>query len=244
MSYFKNFFSPSKKPGRSSSETKQRLCHDTSTPRTPRTPTKGRHYFPLTPEDSPIEAKFSHGLGLKDSRVVKPIDSPRSKGSPSSSKSPGKFLNLLPSIIYKQEDPCDDQNTYSPKNLEGSTLFGYGTPGQSPSQENETTLIGENEEITENEINGKGEKPGKDAESSIDSVPTQLTDDGYEYIGWSEDEIWLYEKFSNRGYEPLLPKAWESDFPALFESLFSANDSKAFINTVSGKKYRGKLQPI
>lgn len=242
MSFFKtfrNFVSPSKKlnlsskPPKTSSATNQRSNRETPPSKTRISPTKdGLKTPPLTPEGSVKKIKLSDGLGVKGSRVAKSVASPKSRSTPNTSaKSLSKFWNLLPSIISKQEDP-EDQIVQSTEDFEGSTLV----DDSSPSRQGDTTLIGENKESS------------KDNVSPIDNRAIRLVpeaiEDGQAYKGWSEDEVWLYEKIDNRGYEPLLPKAWDLDFPTLFDDLFSEDDSKAFINTVSGRKYHGKLSSI
>lgn len=257
---FRNFMSPTKKPNRSSDslenlpepnhppdslkklpEPRQRPNHGSKTSIT--TTKDGLNTPPQTPKGSVKKVKLSDGLGVQGSRVKKSVPSPKPGKTPSSSaKSLSKFLNLLPSIIYKQEKSSEEPIVHSPESLEGSTFVDDATPERSPSLEGETTFIGEDEKSYEDE------KMSEDDVSPIDSHANPLVaeniENGQVYKGWSEDEIWLYEKLDNRGYEPLLPKSWDLDFPTLFDDLFSEDDSEAFINTLSGRKYHGKLSLI
>lgn len=49
--------------------------------------------------------------------------------------------------------------------------------------------------------------------------------------GWSPSEIALFHKVSMRGFEPLIPKAWERDFPMLPTALFTQSD--AFVRALN-----------
>ena len=72
-----------------------------------------------------------------------------------------------------------------------------------------------------------------------DEGPKELPQN--EFKGWTPDEIWLFEKLNMRGFEPLLDWTWALDFPTLIEELFSLDDSKVFIRSVSGNDYYGNL---
>ena len=58
---------------------------------------------------------------------------------------------------------------------------------------------------------------------------------------WSLDEIWMFNKLSKRGLEPLLSKAWEWDFMSFPTALFTKNDNLIFINNLNTPTSYGKL---
>lgn len=126
--------------------------------------------------------------------------------------------------------------------LEGATVIGETTPAKSPlfnrtllnenspasflALEGKTTLIDDdNSTLSEDEISDR-----KEVQTNIEDL----------YRGWTEDEVWLFEKLDWRGYEPLLPKNWAGDFLTMYDLLFTSDDSVAFIKSASGKDYHGK----
>ncbi|KAF2265700.1 hypothetical protein CC78DRAFT_567292 [Lojkania enalia] len=47
--------------------------------------------------------------------------------------------------------------------------------------------------------------------------------------GWTEDSVFLFQKLGMRGREPLMPRSWVDDFPALPADLFTTKLDKAYI---------------
>ncbi len=72
-----------------------------------------------------------------------------------------------------------------------------------------------------------------------EELGTQLDEEQEDYEGWTEDEIWISEKLNMRGFEPLLHLTWALDFPTLIPELYTTDDSKVFINAVSGNFCQG-----
>jgi hypothetical protein len=60
--------------------------------------------------------------------------------------------------------------------------------------------------------------------------------------GWAEDAIFLYQKLGLRGFEPLMPREWESDFVMLPKNLFTDHLEETFIKPAFGNDFRG-MQP-
>lgn len=59
---------------------------------------------------------------------------------------------------------------------------------------------------------------------------------------WADAERDLYFRLAMRGFEPLIPSNWKSDFSTLPESLFSTHDAgDAIIMSKSDKDFRGTL---
>lgn len=57
--------------------------------------------------------------------------------------------------------------------------------------------------------------------------------------GWHPDMVLLYSKLSMRGFEVLLPHHWLNDFPTCPGAIFSDDENATFINSTSGKDFRG-----
>ena len=196
-------------------------------------------------------AKSSHKLGVKGSKISKPAVSQvssscsdgsgrggSSKGITSKSRRKG-WLSLLWSFVCSKKN---DVKTGDNLDLEGATVIGENTPAKSPlfdqtlvkenspasflALEGNTTLIDDdNSTLSEDDILDR-----KEAQANVEEL----------YRGWTEDEIWLFEKLDWRGYEPLLPKRWAGDFLTMYDLLFTDDDSVAFIKSACGKDYHGK----
>lgn len=213
----------------------------------------------------------SNVLGVKDSKITKHYAAraaASAKGNTKKSKGKWWFSRLLSGLTSKGNDgtPMENleggstkknydntkdilegtpskNNKDSPKDdLEGATVVGDGTPVKSnrdktaieeetpvrvPITDGDTTLIDDDDP-----------KPSKD---QISAGKETKKDDANLYRGWTEDEIWLFEKLDWRGYEPLLPKSWDGDFRTMYDELFTRDDSVAFIKSASGNDYHGKL---
>jgi hypothetical protein len=210
----------------------------------------------LKKTETPIrKVQKSNVLGVKDSKVTKPSAARASvsgKGSTQKSRDKCWVSRLWSWLTSKKNDdkPMENpegapsKNNYdSPKDdLEGATVFGDVTPVKSipkkklieeetpvgvQTTEGDTTLIDDNDATP-----SKGKvSAGKETEN----------DDVDIYRGWTEDEVWLFEKLDWRGYEPLLPKSWDKDFRTMYDELFTRDDSVAFIKSASGNDYHGKL---
>ena len=62
---------------------------------------------------------------------------------------------------------------------------------------------------------------------------------------WADAERDLYFRLAMRGFEPLIPSNWKSDFMTLPESLFSSQDADdAIIRSMSDRDFRGTLSFI
>lgn len=199
-------------------------------------------------------AKSSSGLGIKGSKITKSTDSRASSSSRSSrggnsskvgTSKPRRqsWLSLLWSLVCskKNEEEVSDN-----LDLEGATVIGETTPAKSPlldpslvkenspasflALEGDTTLI-----VNDSSMLFEDESPEfKEGQANIEEL----------YRGWTEEEIWLFEKLDWRGYEPLLPRRWAGDFLTMYELLFTDDDSVAFIKSVSGKEYHGEPFPL
>lgn len=61
----------------------------------------------------------------------------------------------------------------------------------------------------------------------------------FKATGNHTDEVFLFERLSMRGFEPLLPAAWQMDFPTLPIDIFTEDAEKAFINNNCISSSRG-----
>ncbi|KAF2816255.1 uncharacterized protein BDZ99DRAFT_458136 [Mytilinidion resinicola] len=57
--------------------------------------------------------------------------------------------------------------------------------------------------------------------------------------GWAEDAVFVYQKVKLRGFEPLMPKSWASDFDMMPSNLFTNHRHEAFIKPALGSNFRG-----
>ena len=57
---------------------------------------------------------------------------------------------------------------------------------------------------------------------------------------WSHDEVWVFNKLSKRGFEPLLSDEWKWDFPSFPDPLFSRDKKLVFINNLATTITDGK----
>lgn len=196
-------------------------------------------------------AKSSHNLGVKGSKITKPAVSQASSSSSDGSSRGGSnkgiksksrrksWLSLLWSFVCSKKN---DVKTGDNLDLEGATVIGETTPAKSPlfdqtlvkenspasflALEGNTTLIDDdNSTFSEDDVLDR-----KEAQANIEEL----------YRGWTEEEIWLFEKLDWRGYEPLLPKRWAGDFLTMYDLLFTEDDSIAFIKSACGKDYHGR----
>lgn len=184
----------------------------------------------------------SNALSVKGSKITKPgVSQASGSGRGSSRKSHRKsWVSRLFSFIGSKGN---DENIADQPDLEGTTFIGENTPDKysllnksavkklTPTSflklEGDTTLIDDDTSITSEDESSDG----KEGQTNIKDL----------YRGWTEDEVWLFEKLDWRGYEPLLPKNWAADFLTMYELLFTNDDSIAFIKSASGKDYHGKL---
>lgn len=104
--------------------------------------------------------------------------------------------------------------------LEGSTIIEDSPQRRSLSVENDTTLLNDIDDI-------------KDQKFAAEKL------DENEHKGWTKEEIWLFEKLQDRGFEPLLHVTWGFDFPTLPVELFTTDRSKVFIKSMHDNDYHG-----
>lgn len=211
-------------------ELKLRLDHQRMSPNT-----RTSEWLKQT-ETPARRVKQSKIHGVKGSKITKPAGSRASRsGKFNTSKTPRKgWLSRIWSYLSSQKNddkPTDDLE------LEGITIIGETTPAKSPTlDKTPATLLTPEGDTTL--IDDDYATPSK---SKIGNLEERKTSDEVLYHGWTEDEIWLFEKLDWRGYEPLLPKTWDKDFRTMYDLLFTMDDSVAFIKSASGNDYHGKL---
>ena len=192
--------------------------------------------------------KSSGGLGVKGSKITKSTGSRASSSSRQSSSSgkvskskPGSqsWLSRLWSLVCFKKN---DETTSDDLDLEGATVVGETTPAKSSLLD--PSLVKENSpasflalEGNTTLINDESSMLFEDESSDFKEGQTNIEE---LYRGWTEEEIWLFDKLDWRGYEPLLPQRWAGDFLTMYDLLFTDDDSVAFVKSVSGKDYHGK----
>lgn len=193
-------------------------------------------------------AKSSGGLGVKSSKITKSTGSRASSSSRRSSssgkvrtgksRSRGWLSRLWSLFCFKKNDEIAGDDL----DLEGATVVGETTPAKSPLLD--PSLVKENSPASFLALEGNTTLINEDSsmlfeDESSDFKERQANIEEL-YRGWTEDEIWLFEKLDWRGYEPLLPQRWAGDFLTMYDLLFTDDDSVAFVKSVSGKDYHGK----
>ena len=156
-------------------------------------------------------------FGVIGNRITKPPLTPkyrRKSTSVTRSRRRSWGLRLLSALFNKREsDETGDDN-------DGTTVVGSRSD-PSPGPRNNSPTV----------LNNDGDSD--DSESDGDDVDV--------YRGWTDDEVWLFEKLNWRGFEPLLPQAWEADFQTMYDALFTEDMDVAFIKSAIGRDYYGKL---
>jgi hypothetical protein len=209
----------------------------------------------LKKTETPIrKVQKSNVLGVKDSKITKTSAARASvsgKGSTKKTREKWWVSRLWTRLTSKKNDDKPMENLEggpsknihnSPKDdLEGATVFGDGTPVKSIPDK---TLIEEETpvrvQITEGDTTLIDDNDPTPSKGKVSAGKETETDDADIYRGWTEDEVWLFEKLDWRGYEPLLPKSWDGDFRTMYDELFTTDDSVAFIKSASGNDYHGK----
>lgn len=177
-------------------------------------------------------------------KVTKPATSRTSRGSKARSKKAkrkswvSRLWFYVSSKLYKDQ-PSDKKPIRGP-DFEGVTLIGDSSPPK-------PSILGKSVEKTPATLTQKSDTVLVDGDSPLlaksrgSHSKRSETADSVTYPGWTEDEVWLFEKLDRRGCEPLLPRHWDRDFLTMYALLFTKNDSAAFIRSASGKDYHGKL---
>ena len=78
-----------------------------------------------------------------------------------------------------------------------------------------------------------------DLEAEGSSIRNSLAVENHPF--WTTAEIDLFNKLNMRGFEPLLPRTWELDFPTVPSALFTGDIQNAFMKAMYGSDFRGKF---
>ena len=70
----------------------------------------------------------------------------------------------------------------------------------------------------------------------------QYTDPKFK--AWASEEIWLFNKLSKRGYEPLMRLNWQLDFLSFPDNLFTKNEKLVHIGNLNTNISEGKFNLI
>ena len=184
----------------------------------------------------------------KDRKITKPaVSRPLGarKGRASKAKTKSWISRLWSYLGFKKHD--DKSNHDKPLedvDFEGATLIGESSPPQPIFEEEKAPakilalegIKGITAMMSDESTTSSNSKVTKSKEAEVDDADI--------YRGWTDDEVWLFEKLDWRGYEPLLPKHWDRDFLTMYNLLFTNDNSIAFVKSASGKDYHGKLISI
>ncbi|KAI4204245.1 MAG: hypothetical protein LQ346_001661 [Caloplaca aetnensis] len=168
------------------------------------------------------EIKTPKALGVKGSRVTKPTPTKKQ-----SAKAQAKFWGrALPNFLSKQA------TGEAQGGLEGDTLVEEEHFSGVNDDDNEATLLNPDGSAIAELAN-----PAPNAAEDEDT-PYEITAKDREAMkSWSKDEISLFHKLNMRGFEPLVPGDWSSEFVTLPGLLFSDNDPEVLIKAREGNEY-------
>jgi cell fate (sporulation/competence/biofilm development) regulator YlbF (YheA/YmcA/DUF963 family) len=148
----------------------------------------------------------------------------------------------------------DDSITFSPVDPDDSVS--QIIPMDEDSKISDITLVtaeSESEEVDqdslEEELEDEADKMEVEEVNAQDKVAEYLARqaelemrlkdvEAFKLSGKHPDEIFLFERMSMRGFEQLLPAAWQVDFPTLPVDIFTKDPEKTFINDncISGSR--------
>lgn len=172
-----------------------------------------------------VDIKIPKTLGVKGSRVTKPTPS-----KTQSTKTKSKFWDrVLPKFLFK------NLNEQTQDDLEGATLVESNSPHNSFGGDDNATLV--NAGVSQNTA---AVVPSLMKVQDEDEVYVPTAADLEIMRTWSKDEVWLFYRFNNRGFEPLLPVTWDFDFETVPDLVFSDDDAKVLIKAREGNEYNGK----
>ena len=156
---------------------------------------------------------------VRGSRVVK------DKGRNNKAKRKSFWgLQLLSGLFGKDQDENRDDG------LEGDTIVEDENSLPATELDNDVTLVEYNGEVIKAEFEEQSDK----SFGFHDPAAQQRT----------SEEMWLRNKLSRLGREPLLPRSWNMDFPTFPAYLFSSNPALAFINNNHTTISHGEHAPI
>lgn len=133
--------------------------------------------------------------------------------------------------------PKSLERTYT--DFDGDTLIDDIVQVINPDQEaaydaNEDTIV-----VDE----GTYQDQQKDFDPELERERREIQGRELRAAGWPADAIFLFQKLGMRGFEPLLPHSWSTDFVALPLDLFTRNLDKAFVKPNFGSDWHGAYLP-
>lgn len=142
-------------------------------------------------------------------------------------------------------DPDDSISQITPNDDDEGSKSSDVTPANGPEESIEPSSDDEVDDDVEMEM----EEPQISAEDKVTDYLARQAEleqrlkevEVFRATGNHADEIFLFERLSMRGFEQLLPAAWQVDFPTLPIDLFTEDAEKAFINHNCISSSRGML---
>ncbi|KAL9001799.1 MAG: hypothetical protein Q9188_005242 [Gyalolechia gomerana] len=169
-----------------------------------------------------VDIKTPRALGVKGSKVTKYTPS-----KTQSAKAKSKFWDrVLPNFLSGKS------NEQTQDDIGGTTLIEDDRLSNSPGFGNDATLV--DADISQHTAVVAPNLWKAEDEDTL-YVPTAA--DLEVMKNWSEDEVWLFHRLNNRGFEPLLPGTWDFDFETVPDKVFSDDDAKVLIKAREGNEY-------
>ena len=167
-----------------------------------------------------------HGRGL-DLRKVREGGIGRRNGR-DQRKRRSSFWNFTLWFSGKKSPDGEDGEDY----LEGDTVVEDGGSAVVASgYDNDLTLV-----VGDYDEGVRGDETARTSENYNDRY---LNYDDPRVQEWTEEETWLFTKFTNRGYEPLLHSGWIMDYPTFPDQLFTNDKNQVYIRNIHSSTGRG-----
>lgn len=186
--------------------------------------TQERRDKPFKVPPVPLKIKPTLSNKSEHKRDIRLSMSPVSRVNSWHVRSPASSVAGERSLLTPVSMRREEESEVAIEDLEGDTLIeddGYDA-------NNETVVV--DEEHYEPQAYDPEEERMKRLEQA----------DEMRELGWTEDEITLFQKLGMRGYEPLMPISWTMDFKTIPTALFTKDDDVAFIKAAHGTDFRGK----
>ena len=136
------------------------------------------------------------------------------------------------------------KRTLTPRATPSSSKSRAGTPKltrKPPKHEIDSDEEDEEDEVQSTDTGGitRAEKVDLGIDAALEPyIP--VTVDHPDHIGWSQEEVDLFNRLNERGTVPLMYSEWQLDFPTVPDQLFSSNKEEIFIKALEGSEFRGK----
>ena len=141
-------------------------------------------------------------------------------------------------------DVCDSIETRTPSGKESLVQTPTSTPHTGRTKRSTPGAVANIKRALTPESFGSTSDDEEGSEISEDYSPVEVenltrkeeaTEEDHPH--WSKAERDLFNKLNSRGFEPLLPKIWETEFPTMPPDLFSPDKDECFIKSIGGDAF-------